>query len=59
MIVREIIEVNGTRMERTYSDAGFLIRKVGTAEIYGEAIDPENSGRVYEETEIEGDGNDS
>lgn len=36
---------------RTYSNEGFLIKKVGTDEIYEEAIDIENSGFSYEETE--------
>ena len=36
---------------RTYSDEGLLIKKVGTEEIYEEAIDIENSGFSYEETE--------
>ena len=36
---------------RTYSDEGLLIKKVGTDEIYEEAIDIENSGFSYEETE--------
>lgn len=36
---------------RTYSNEGFLIKKVGTEEIYEEAIDIENSGFSYEETE--------
>lgn len=36
---------------RTYSNEGVLIKKVGTDEIYEEAIDIENSGFSYEETE--------
>lgn len=36
---------------RTYSNEGFLIKKVGTDEIYEEAIDIEDSGFSYEETE--------
>lgn len=36
---------------RTYSNEGFLIKKVGTDEIYEEAIDIENRGFSYEETE--------
>lgn len=36
---------------RTYSNEGLLIKKVGTDEIYEEAIDIENSGFSYEETE--------
>ncbi len=36
---------------RTYSNEGVFIKKVGTEEIYEEAIDIENSGFSYEETE--------
>lgn len=36
---------------RTYSNEGVLIKKVGTDEIYEEAIDIEDSGFSYEETE--------
>ncbi|MGN0456142.1 MAG: hypothetical protein ACI4F2_04735 [Acutalibacteraceae bacterium] len=28
-----------------------MIRKVGTDEVYSEAIDPEGAGRTYEETD--------
>ena len=43
---------DGVVLNRTYSDAGMLIRKVGTEEIYGEAIDVEGSPYTYEETDI-------
>ena len=43
---------DGVNLYRTYSDENFMIRKVGTDEIYGEAIDVENSGFTYEETEM-------
>lgn len=36
---------------RTCSNEGLLIKKVGTEEIYEEAIDIENSGFSYEETD--------
>ncbi|MGM9763495.1 MAG: hypothetical protein ACI3ZQ_05710 [Candidatus Cryptobacteroides sp.] len=42
---------DGVVLVRTYSDAGKMIRKVGTDEVYSEAIDPENAGRTYEETD--------
>lgn len=42
---------DGVVLVRTYSDAGKMIRKVGTDEMYAEAIDPEGSGRTYEETD--------
>lgn len=55
MIVREECKTrkDGVRLFRTYSDAGMLIRKVGTEEIYGEAIDVENAPYTYEETDQE------
>ena len=51
MIVHEIIEGN-TTLVKTYSNAGFMIRKKGTEELYSEAIDPKNMNREYEETDI-------
>lgn len=42
---------DGVVLVRTHSDAGKMIRKVGTDEMYAEAIDPEGSGRIYEETD--------
>ena len=42
---------DGVILVRAYSDAGKMIRKVGTDEMYAEAIDPEGSGRTYEETD--------
>ena len=40
---------DGVRLVRTYSDEGKYITRDG--EIYEEAIDPEELGRVYEETD--------
>ena len=53
-IVKEFYRTreDGVNLYRTYSDENFMIRKVGTDEIYGEAIDVENSGFTYEETEM-------
>ena len=53
MIITEYYKTraDGVTLYRTYSDRGFVIRKVGTDEIYDEAIDVENSGFVYEEIE--------
>ena len=51
MIVHEIIEGN-TTLVKTYSDKGVMIRKIGTDEIYSEAIDPQKFNREYEETDI-------
>ena len=51
MIVQEIIEGNAA-LVKTYSNAGFMIRKKGTKELYSEAIDPQKLNREYEETDI-------
>lgn len=44
---------DGVNLFRTFSDAGLMIRKVGTDEVYSEAIDIEGSGYTYEETGTE------
>ena len=49
MIVQEQIEND---LVKTYSDNGMMIRKIGTEEIYSEAIDPKKFNRQYEETDI-------
>lgn len=41
---------DGVNLYRTYSTDGFQIRKVGTDEIYDEAIDVETAAYGYEET---------
>ena len=53
MIIAEFYRVreDGTRLVRTYSDKGYSIERDGI--LYEEAIDPENSGRIY--TEVEAD----
>lgn len=51
MIVTETIMLNGKEFTKNYSDAGYMIQKVGTEEIYSEAVDPINSGRTYVETD--------
>ena len=55
MIVKEFYRTrnDGVNLYRTYSDANLLIHKLGTDEIYSEAIDVENSGFEYEETDVE------
>ena len=57
MIVQETIEGNDS-LVKTYSDAGMMIRKKGTKELYSEAIDPKKFNREYEETDIPIDDND-
>lgn len=53
MIAREFYgtRFDGVNLYRTYSDADLKIRKVGTDEIYDEAIDIENAPYTYEETD--------
>ena len=52
MIVKEFYKVrnDGVILWRSYSDNGFKIRKVGTDEIYEEAIDIDGQPFIYEET---------
>ena len=54
MIVTEynMTREDGVRLFRTYSDKDFMIRKESTGELYDEAIDIENSGNIYTETDI-------
>ena len=49
MIIQEQIEND---LVKTYSDKGMMIRKIGTDELYSEAIDPKRFNRKYEETDI-------
>lgn len=51
-IVKEFYKTreDGVNLYRTYSDENKLIKKVGTEEIYDEAIDIENATYEYEET---------
>lgn len=43
---------DGVNLYRTYSDEGYQIRQVDTGAVYLEAVDVENSGHTYEETDI-------
>lgn len=54
MIITEYYKTrkDGVVLNRTYSDKGMQIRKVGTDEVYDEAIDVENAPFTYEETDI-------
>lgn len=54
MIVREYYSTrkDGVNLYKTYSDEQYMIRKIGTDEIYDEAIDVENAPYEYEETDI-------
>ena len=53
MIVKEFFRTreDGIDLYRTYSDENYRIRKVGTNEVYDEAIDVEDSDYEYEETD--------
>jgi hypothetical protein len=52
MIKREYYTTrkDGVSLIRTYSTEGLKIRKIGTNEVYDEAIDVDNAPFVYEET---------
>lgn len=54
MIVKEFYTTrkDDVNLYRTYSDADLKIRKVGTDEIYDEAIDIEGAPYTYEETDM-------
>ena len=43
---------DGVRLFRSYSDQNLYIQKVGTEEVYSEAIDVENAPFEYVETDI-------
>ena len=53
MIKREFYKErnDGVKLYKTYSDENYRIRKVGTDEIYDEAIDVESSNYEYIETD--------
>lgn len=54
MIITEFYTTreDGVRLVRTFSDNDVLIRQDVTEALYDEAIDPEDSGRTYTETDI-------
>lgn len=51
-IVKEFYKTrtDGVNLYRTYSDEDYKIKKVGTDEIYDDAVDVENAPYEYEET---------
>ena len=53
MLKKEVITVEGIEFTRHYSDSGVLIRKVGTEEVYEEALDDIPCPYTYEETVTE------
>lgn len=52
MVITEFFRTreDGVNLYRTYSDEGFMIERDGV--FYEEAIDPEDSGRLYNETNV-------
>ena len=52
-IIKEfyITRLDGVNLYKSYSDKNLLIQKVGTDEIYSEAIDIEGAPYVYVETD--------
>lgn len=54
MVVKEYysMRADGVRLYRSYSTDNLYIRKVGTEEVYSEAIDIEDAPYEYEETDI-------
>lgn len=53
MIICEFYKTrkDGVRLFKSYSDQNLYIRKVGTDEIYSEAVDVENAHYEYTETD--------
>jgi hypothetical protein len=53
MIIKEYYETrsDGVKLYRTYSSDGLMIKKVGTDEVYEEAIDIETANYCYIETQ--------
>ena len=49
MVIQTTKEINGVTYDYTYSDSGYMIERDG--ELYSEAVDPLNSGRLYTETD--------
>ena len=49
MVIQTTKEINGVTYDYAYSDSGYMIERDG--ELYSEAVDPLNSGRLYTETD--------
>ena len=54
MIVKDFYRTreDGVRLYKSYSDQNLYIRKIGTEEVYSEAIDIETAPYTYEETDM-------
>ena len=52
MIVREFYKTreDGVNLYKSYSNKNYYIKKMGTDEVYDEAIDVEDTSYLYEET---------
>lgn len=50
IVIENFINFDGRKLKRTYSDKKLKIHKIGTDEIYDEAIDVLDSVYDYEET---------
>lgn len=52
MIIREFYKTreDGINLYKSYSNKNYYIKKIGTDEVYDEAIDVENAPYLYEET---------
>ena len=52
MILKENVKINDVDFIYTYSDSQYIIKQVGTGELYGEAYDLAELPKEYEETDI-------
>lgn len=52
MVIKEFYKTrkDGVKLYKSYSDQNLYIQKIGTNEVYSEAIDVENAPYEYEET---------
>lgn len=55
MVVKEFYttRTDGVNLYRTFSDKNLYIKKIGTDEVYVDAIDVAGSEYTYEETDIQ------
>lgn len=55
MVVKEFhaTRTDGVKLYRTFSDKNLYIKKIGTDEVYVEAIDVAGSEYTYEETDLQ------
>lgn len=53
MLKKETVTIEGIEFTRHYSDSGVFIRKIGTEELYEEALDSVPCLYTYEETTTE------